>query len=183
MSDNPAQGIAAQKLQVLFSGTGYNFYDDKNKMRADDLLVRQKASAALADAAQTLTTLDSEFRRRYVPPASRQNPFPPADVMEQVREIGRVRDRARDLSSRILTMPAPAQDKVWFRFRQEATLLTELFTFDYNMVEQTQQFCEKIAAITADTWRAGGQASTLESALSTLEMTIKDRWQLLTMPT
>lgn len=183
MSDQPARGIAAQKLQVLFSGTGFNFYDDKNKMRADDLLVRQKASAALADAAQVLTTLDSDFRRRFVPPATRDNPFPPADVMEQVREIGRVRDRARDLSSRILTMPTPAQDKIWFRFRQEATLLSELFTFDYNLVEQTQQFCENVRAITPDLWKAGGQVSTLESALSTLEQTIRDRWQLLSMPT
>jgi len=183
MSDKPRQGIAAQKLQVLFSGTGYNFYDDKNKMRADDLLVRQKASAALADAAQTLTNLDSDYRRRFVPPATRENPYPPPDVMQNVREIGRLRDRIRDLSSRILALPAPAQDKVWFRFRQETTLLNELFVFDYDLVEQTQQLAEQARLITPESWNQGAGASSLEASLDKLDQLIRDRWQLLSMPT
>ena len=180
-SDSPSRGIAAQKLQVLFSGTGYNFYDDKNQVRADDLLVRQKAASALADAAECLNTLDTEFRHRFVPPATRENPFPPADVMQRVREIGHLRDRIRDLHTRIIGMPAPAQDKVWWRFRRELTLLNELFAFDYGLIEQSQAICEKVRLITPQSWKDGDPAD-LDQALSQIDQLIRDRWQLLSMP-
>ena len=38
------------ELEVLLNGTGYNFYDSRERGRSDDLLVRQRASGALADA-------------------------------------------------------------------------------------------------------------------------------------
>lgn len=178
-SDNPA----AQGLQTLLFGTGFNFYSARNQMRADDLLVRQRASGALAGAAQSVAALEQEFRRRFIPAATRDAPFPPADAMEKLRGLGRLRTRLLDLEAQINGMPVPTQDKVWWRFRDEATLLHTLLGHDYALVQQTETVHQQAQTLTADAWNQHAGDDDLERALKEVEKTIRERRQFLQMPT
>ena len=65
------------QLQLLMTGYGYNLYEDKNRTRADDLLVRGQAAAALSEAANALRALRTEYHRRFIPPLTRESPEPP----------------------------------------------------------------------------------------------------------
>lgn len=179
----PSSSPTGRNLQVLLSGTGYNFYDSRNQARADDLLVRQRASGALAGAAQAVSALEQDFRRRFVPAATRDNPFPPAGAMEKLRELGRLRTRLLDLETQIVGMPVPTQDKVWWRFRQEENLLHTLLGYDFDLVQQAETATQDARALTVEVWNEVGNAPELEKTLRALETTIQARRQFLQMPT
>lgn len=179
----PSDNSASQGLQTLLFGTGFNFYNTRNQMRADDLLVRQRASAALADAAQSVSALEQEFRRRFIPSATRDAPFPPADALEKLRALGRVRMRLLDLEAQINGMPVPTQDKIWWRYRDEETLLHTLLGHDYALVQQTELARQHAEALTADAWNDTGEDNDMERGLHDVEKTIRERRQFLQMPT
>ncbi|MBV9849227.1 MAG: hypothetical protein JO250_06015 [Armatimonadetes bacterium] len=176
----PSSDPLIQKLQVLVGSPGYNYYNDKNKMRADDLLVRQRASAALAEGARALAALEPEYRRRFLPPATRENPYPPVEAMESLRALGRLRARLDDLAAQILGMPVPAQDKTWWRFRDEKALLARLLDFDYQLLLQTSAIGEEAHTLTADAWQSGTAQARFDTLLGPLDTLIHDRQQLLT---
>ncbi len=174
-SDNPV----VQQLHLLLVGYGYNFYDKRNMARADDLLVRQKACGALGSATQTLAALRSDYQRRYVPPSTRENPYPPAEAMARLRGIGALSDRVGRLEERIRGMPVPTQDRVWWRFREEAPLLKRLLEFDLALVQQTQELEQQVSGLTANRWDDEDIAGNLEPLLQHLERTIHERQQFL----
>src|SRR5215469_2898704 len=87
MSSGPSHDPVVQQLQLLLTGYGYNFYSTTNQARSDDLLVRERASYFLAQAANLLTTLRGDFQRCFVPPLTRENPFPPQEAMAQLRDM------------------------------------------------------------------------------------------------
>ena len=47
----------SKQLELLLSGYGVNFYRTENQMRADDLLVRQRAGTSFGYAAERLEQL------------------------------------------------------------------------------------------------------------------------------
>lgn len=62
----------------LFYGWGYNSYRIENQLRADDQLVRSKAASLLGRAMASVNEAEIEYRRKFLPPPSRQKPFPDA---------------------------------------------------------------------------------------------------------
>ena len=182
MSDTPSQNPVVQRLQVLLSGGGYNFYDKANIARADDLLVRQRACHSLSEAGQALRALEGEYRRVFVPPSSREQPYPPAAVMEKLRGVTRLSERLRGLEGDIRGMTAPAQDKFWWRLRQEVSLLNALIAFDDSLVQQTAEIGRVVADWTADQWQAEDLAGSLMPLIQHLAGLIRDRQMLLLQP-
>src|SRR5947209_14046725 len=87
MSLEPSNDPIVQQLQLLLTGYGYNFYNQANQARADDLLVRERASYYLAQAVATLARLRGDYHTRFIPPLTRANPDPPQEAMAQIREI------------------------------------------------------------------------------------------------
>lgn len=87
MSSGPSNNPIVQQLQLLLTGYGYNFYNKQNQARADDLLVRERASYYLAQAIAALAQLRGDYFTRFVPPMTRANPDPPQEAMAQLREI------------------------------------------------------------------------------------------------
>lgn len=175
----PSSDPLIQKLQVLVGSPGYNHYDDRNEMRADDLLVRQRASGALAEGARALAALEVAYRQRFIPAATRESPYPPAGALESLRALGRLRARLDDLSAEILGMPVPAQDKVWWRFRDETTLLARLLDFDYRLLLQTDTIGQEARSLTVDQWQGGEAQARFDPLLSPLVESIQGRRRLL----
>lgn len=151
-SDNPL----VQQLQLLLTGYGYNFYNKANQARADDMLVRERASYNLAQAVSSLAQLRSDYSVRFIPPLTRANPDPPVEAMTQVREIEAVQQAVSRVESRIRGMSVPTQDKIWQRFRQEQTLLEQLLEFDLRLVRDSEQVSQYAAQLTPESWNAGG---------------------------
>lgn len=177
-SNNPL----VQQLQLLMTGYGYNFYDRKNQARADDLLVRQKAAGTLREAAQTLVQLEGDFHRKYIPPPTRENPYPPAELLDKMQAILQLKNRLSDLATRISGMPVPTQDKTWGRFREELPLLSQLLGFDYQMVFQTEQLYQAVRNLSAQDWYQGSEATQLEDKLEALERLVRERQRFLQLP-
>lgn len=146
------------QLQLLLTGYGYNLYEDKNRTRADDLLVRGQAAGALSEAANALRNLRTEYHRRFVPPLTRENPDPPRERLDQLAEMARLGQRLSDVEVAIRSMPVPTQDRVWERFRREQTLLSELLLQDYNLIAPCYAVRDQALALTADTWTAESAA-------------------------
>jgi hypothetical protein len=163
-----------KQLILLLGAYGYNLYDDKNRARADDLLVRSQAAAALGEAANALRELRTEYRRRYVPPPTREQPDPPRDRLDQLGAMARLQDRLSDLETGIRSMAVPTQDRVWERFRREATLLEELLLYDYNLIAPCQEVRDQVLALTADMWRPEA-ASGLQQSANQIERAMRGR--------
>ena len=164
----------SRELTLMLSAYGYNLYNDRNRMRADDLLVRQQAAAALADAANALRTLRTEYRRRFVPPPTREQPESPRERLDQLSAITRMQEQLANLETRVRSMSVPPTDKVWERFRREQMLLAELLTHDYNLIAPCREVRDAAQALSADTWTAESGAQ-LERLAGQIEQAIRAR--------
>ena len=180
-SDNPV----VRQLQLLTTGWGYNFYNDANKARADDLLVREKAARYLGDAVAALSALESAYRHAFIPPATREQPFPPPEPMEKLRAIGRLKARVSAVSDHLRGVSAPTQDKVWFRLRGEQNLLYQLLAADHGMIAGASLLADQARDLTADAWNADPTASAtpLDTALRDLDDALRQRRDMLSIPT
>jgi hypothetical protein len=154
MSSGPSNNPLVQQLQLLLTGYGYNFYNKGNQARADDQLVRERASYFLAHAVELLAQLRSNYYTRFVPPPTRENPFPPAEVMAQIREIETTQQALANVESHIRAMPVPTQDRTWWRFRQEQALLEHLLNFDLLLIRSSEQIYQYIEQLTPEGWNS-----------------------------
>ena len=154
MSSGPSNDPVIQQLQLLLSGYGYNFYSATNQARSDDLLVRQRATYHLNQAVDMLARLRVDYQQRFIPPLTRANPDPPQEAMVQVRGIEAAQQTLSSLESQIRGMPVPAQDRIWWRFRQEQALLAQLLNFDLALVRNSEQIYYYVSQLTPEGWNA-----------------------------
>lgn len=175
--DDPGQ--VQRQLDLLLSAYGYNLYNDANRARADDLLVREKASALLGQASTRLKVIAADYSHRFIPGATRDQPFPPAERMAAMRELGRLQDSIGALSSRIRGMSVPGSDKTWAPFRKEEKLLHQLLHFDYSLIRGAEEVAQYVDLIDAGDW-TDVQAAELRALLHALEQAAQERESLLT---
>lgn len=143
-----------QQLQLLLTGYGYNFYSATNQARSDDLLVRERASYFLGQTVTLLSALRGEYQRRFVPPLTRENPFPPQEAMAHLRDMEEIQQTISSLEAHIRGMSVPTQDRTWWRFRQEQTLLDQLLTFDLRLVRGSEQVYQCARQFTPESWQS-----------------------------
>ena len=174
----PATDPVAKAIQVAMSGFGYNFYDARNVARANDQVVREHASDLLAEGVAAVAAFERAYRERYVPAATREAPFPPDDVMRRVRALDALRKRTEATIAALATAETPATDAIWFRFRDERTLLLKLVATDVELVTGAQRARDACLALEL---AAGGEIP-LEAAnaqLDALERALVKRRALL----
>jgi hypothetical protein len=158
---------AAGKLRSLL---GSDVYTQKGRLRADDLLVRERVRHGLGDATTRLRELISQWRTDRVPPSTREQPFPPAEAMEPIRRAERLCRAIDEVSTAVGGLPVLSQDRVWDRARGVG--LDELLQFDWTLVAES----EAVAAVAAE---CGGldqlDIAAIEERLRRLRETITDR--------
>jgi hypothetical protein len=172
---------ARHLLTNLLTGYGYNLYESKNRTRADDLLVREKAAERLAEASTALRSLRTAYHRRFVPPPSRENPDPPPERMAQIREMARLQERFGDLETRIRSMAVPTQDRVWERIRNEKALLNQLLLHDYSLISPCHELREQAQALTPADWN-DDVAAALDGLADKIERSVRTRAEFLRTP-
>lgn len=181
MSSGPSNDPVVQQLQLLLTAYGYNFYNVTNNARADDLLVRERASYFLSQAADMLTTLRTSYQRRFIPPLTRANPYPPQEALAQVREMENVYQELTNIDTYIRGMSVPTQDRIWWRIRQEQTLLNQLLRFDLNLVHVSEQVYQYTAQLNPEQWNNQGSGQ-LRELIRQLTQLAREREQFLLLP-
>lgn len=153
-------GVLRQLATNLFYGWGYNFYRVENQLRADDQLVRTKAASLLGSAMASASDVEAEYRREFLPPPSRQHPFPDADAVATAQRLERLVRDIGVLEALIQQQPVPENDRMTQRYRYEAATLTILIHHDEQLVGQ----CELLRSMVT-----GKSAATILQNLPNLE--------------
>jgi hypothetical protein len=157
----------ADRLRGLLAS---DVYTEKGRVRSDDLLVRERACHSLSDAAAQVKTLSSRWRAERVPASTREQPFPPAEVMEPLRRADRLSRAIEDVSTQIRGLPLLSPDKVWDRVRSVG--LQELLQFDWTLVAEAEAAAE---VLTRAADLAGIDVPALDGHLAALHVVIADR--------
>ena len=92
---------------MLLNGYGYNWYRLDNQMRADDPLVRSRASEHLERAAARLRDLEGRCPRKYLPPPTREHPAPDPQHIAAARQFRAIADRILEIDTRLRVLPYP----------------------------------------------------------------------------
>jgi len=90
------------KLRGLLAS---DIYSQKGRLRADDLLVRERVGRGLGEATTHVRFLISRWRADRVPPSTREQPFPPAEAMEPIRRAERLIRAIDDTSATVRGLP------------------------------------------------------------------------------
>jgi hypothetical protein len=164
----------------LFHGWGYNFYRKENQLRADDLLIRGKVGAMLGMARKSLEEAQSEYRREFLPEPTREHPdFDPkaladAQAMERLsRELG-------NLIGAISAQPAPENDRMTQRYRNEAATLQRLLEADKRLVGQAEMLRTTVQRKNG-VWLAANQP-TVRDGIAAIGESLRQRQALLFPP-
>lgn len=131
-------GKVRQIATNLFYGWGYNFYRAENQLRADDQLVRTKAAWLLGTAMTSVVAAETGYRRDFLPPPSRAKPFPDAAAVASAQRLERLAKGIGALEGAIQQQPAPENDRMTQRYRQEAATLKVLIEYDEELVGQCE---------------------------------------------
>jgi hypothetical protein len=157
----------ADRLRSLLAS---DVYTQKGRLRSDDLLVRERVRHGLTEATTRLKQLISQWRADRVPPSTREQPFPPAEVMEPIRRAERLIRAIDDVSTLVGGAALKSEDRVWNRVRKVG--VDELLQFDWTLVGES----DALATAAAD-WVALDELdiADVEARIKRIREVITDR--------
>jgi hypothetical protein len=161
----------------LFYGWGYNFYKVENQLRADDQMVRSKASWLLGGAATAVSAAESDYRREFLPAPSRAKPFPDAEAVASAQKLERLHGAIVAIEQLLHQMPAPENDRMTQRYRLEAPTLVNLIHFDSLLVGQCELMRKTVTGLDGKTILA--MLPDLEAGIAAIRATLHDRQAVL----
>jgi hypothetical protein len=131
----------ADRLRSLLAS---DVYTSKGRLRADDLLIRERVARSLSEASARLRDLASQWRADRIPPSTRDNPFPSAEAMAPLRQADRLGKDIDGVATSVRGLPLLPEDKVWNRVRRGG--LDELLQFDWALVSEAEELAGQLAA-------------------------------------
>jgi hypothetical protein len=164
----------------LFYGWGYNFYRQENQLRADDQLVRSKVGMLLGSARKSVETAERDYRRDFLPPPSREKPRPDPGAVAAAQTIERFSRAIGALQGQVSAQPAPENDRMTQRYRQEAATLRQLIASDQKLVGQAE-LLRSMIDLKNGAWLIENMPA-LQDGINAIGETLRTR-QLLLFPT
>ena len=161
----------------LFYGWGYNFYKVENQLRADDQMVRSKASWLLGGAATAVSAAESDYRREFLPAPSRAKPFPDAAAVASAQKLERLHGALTGLEQSIHQLPAPENDRMTQRYRLEAPTLANLIRYDSLLVGQCELMRKTVTGLDGQTILQ--MLPDLEAGIAAIRATLHERQAVL----
>jgi len=176
----PGEGSPLWETWVmLLNGYGYNWYRVDNQTRADDLLIRQKVSYFLGLAGSKLLETEAAYQRKYLPPGTRENPFPPPDKIAAHRRLREFRQAVLAVEGVVRALPVPPTDKIWQRHRQEITTLKRLQNADVGLIGAAKLIADEVERVSVDQWNDNETPERLDGILGEFKNLIEERRALL----
>lgn len=152
---------------------GVDHYTEAGRLRADDLAVRSRAAELLARAAQALSAAAAEYRRTQVPAPTREQPFPPPELLEPATAARRCAERYAAAADRVRNAPFPPDPKkAWKRLRSGGA--ARLLDLDRSLIGQAQYAAAVVGEITAELLHELPMSEAAE-ALASLTGTLDER--------
>ena len=162
----------------LFYGWGYNFYRAENQLRADDQMIRSKAASLLGQAHASLDQAEQAFRRERMPLPTRDRPFPDPAALQACQGLERLAGQVGALVARLHALPAPENDRMTQRYRNEAQTLEDLAACDEMLIGQSETLRVLVERKGPD-WVLENRAA-IEAGVAAIEETVRRRQSILT---
>lgn len=156
-------------LERLQGRLGVELYTDRGRLRADDLLIRERVSQALGEARAHVRVLADRWRER-IPLPTREQPFPPAELTAPVKVAESLLHEIESTATLVGGLPVLNVDKVWARARTVG--LDELLQFDWTLVSESETLAEEVRAVTS---LDRLDRAAVEARLGTLDGVARDR--------
>jgi hypothetical protein len=157
---------------------GVDHYTEAGRLRADDLAVRSRAAEMLARAAQALTGAAAEYRRTRLPAPTREQPFPPAELVEPALAARRCAERYTAAADRVRNAPFPPDPKkTWKKLRGSGAV--RLLELDRILVGQAEYAAAVVSGVVAELLTEI-PAREAEDALAAVAATLEERTAYLT---
>ena len=163
-------GALRQFVVNLFYGWGYNAYREENKDRADDLLIRQEVSHWLGQVRAAMARQESDYRREYLPPPSREKPFPDRTVVSRAQAYQRLGQTIEALEVEIRNAAVPEDDRTWRRHRNEGDTLKQLMEADLEIAEAAIQLLRDVYGTELDPTQPLAALERLKSMVAQRQM-------------
>jgi hypothetical protein len=127
---------------------GVDRYTDAGRLRADDLAVRSYAAEQLARAAQRIGEAAVDYQHTILPPSTREQPFPPAELKAPMDAARRCQQRYTAVADRLRNAPFPPDPKkAWKRLRGPgAAQLLELDRLLHQQAEIAASVVDGVSA-------------------------------------
>jgi hypothetical protein len=164
---------------MLINGYGYNWYRLDNQMRADDLLVRSRASDHLAGAVAHLRALEARYRRRFLPPPTRERPDPDPAHLAAVRCFKAAEDRIGEIDTRVRGAAVPPNDRIWQRHRNEVATLARLGRCDVLLIGGAKELADTVSALPTDAALDAAAEQQIDERLAQLSAILSQRGEIL----
>ena len=121
---------------------GVDRYTEAGRLREDDLAVRTYAAELLARAAQRISQAAVDYQRTILPPSTREQPFPPAELQAPMDVAKRCQQRYTALADRLRNAPFPPDPKkAWKQLKGPGA--ARLLDFD-RMLHQQAEFAANV---------------------------------------
>jgi hypothetical protein len=160
---------------------GVDQYKDAGRMRGDDLRVREWAAQQLAIAGQRLSASAAEHRRVHIPPPTREQPFPPRELLVPIDAARRCADQYIAAADRVRNAPFPPDPKKkWKQLLGPG--VQQLLGLDQMLVQQAEYAADAVAQVDADNLdlpEVSQAFRAAQQALSTMLATLDERTRLL----
>jgi hypothetical protein len=161
----------------LFHGWGYNFYRLENQLRADDQLIRGKASWLLGQAAAAVEMAESAWRRSRLPPPTRAAPYPDPVAVAGAQGLERLGHAITAAAAQIRSQPVPENDRMTQRYRKEAPTLEALGVCDQDLVGRCEVLRSLVEGQDGDTLLAA--MANLDEGLASIRAALQERARIL----
>lgn len=178
----PGQNDPVYKTWVmLLNGYGYNWYKLDNQLRADDLLIRARASEHLETAVSRLRAIEAAYRRKYLPPPTREHPDPDPERLAAVRQIHGIAERIAETDTRLRGAAVPPEDKIWQRHRDELDTLWRLSECDVILVGAAKELAGTVTELPLAAAIDAEAEARIDRQLGYLTAALKQRGDLLAL--
>lgn len=152
---------------------GVDRYTEAGRLREDDLAVRTYAAELLARAGQRIGEAAVDYQRTVLPPPSREQPFPPAELKAPMDVAKRCRERYTSVADRLRNAPFPPDPKKAFK-RLRGPGAARLLDLDRLLHQQAEYAAAVVDGVSAAAL-AELPVAAAEQALGELTRTLDER--------
>ncbi len=117
---------------------GFDFYNARERLTEDDLLVRKTASDDLDSASNLVRRARIAWASSPALRVTREHPLPSVEVMERLHLLEGIEHGIAIQAERIRTAPLPETDRTWRYLRSDQSVLELLLQCDLDLVKSAK---------------------------------------------